>query len=631
MARVLKAPWIAVYVTGLSYRDAERSAERRALGHLHLAEQLGGSTAVLDGLNPADTIISYARRQNITRIIIGKKRSRRIAPFLRPDIVSSVISESGHIDVYVIQGTDSERREEAPPLRPIRLALRILVALLSVGAATLLSGAFGSGQGASASVVTIYLAAAFAVSLAFGWVFGVGVSILSVLAFNFFFTQPYRTLEVSDPSYVVTFGVMAVVSIIASSLAARLRRQAEISRSREHRTHVLYSLSRQLSAESGIASIVDTGRRELERLCGEIAYVVLSQDVVLASHETGEVITQATLGPDLPELGPADRAALVWCLEHGEPYGSGTKNYTRAGVIALPISGSSGTLGAVLIRPRNPRRAFLDEERSLLETMTSQIALALQREQVAIELLTKRTEIESERVKSTLLRGISHDLRTPLATIVGSSSTLLQRSIDLSTTRELLNSIYEEATWMNRIVENMLNLTRIEAGNLVVHAEPETIDDLVTSAVNRVTRNNRRSDGIDHRIDVILPEFVLLANMDLPLMQQVVVNLLDNAMAYTEAQTAITVRVEESDGSVRIHVEDEGPGFASSELPHVFEKFFRGAASRNVRGSGLGLAISQTIVNAHGGAIQAENRERGGAKVTVTLPLVRTGSRQAFP
>ncbi|HUX13318.1 MAG TPA: DUF4118 domain-containing protein, partial [Spirochaetia bacterium] len=510
----------------------------------------------------------------------------------------------------------------------MRFVLRLLVALSAVAAATLFSSLFGAGQGASASVVMLYLAAVFTVSLAFGWVFGVGVSLLSVLAFNFFFTEPYLTLQVSDPSYLVTFAVMTAVSLVSSSLAARVRRQAEVSRSREHRTHVLYSLSRQLSGASGTASIVQTGRQELERLCGELAYVVLNHEAIGERMEPEAIVTTKTLGTDLPELAAADRVALRWCLEHGEPYGSGTGNNPRSDVIALPIRGSLGILGAALLKPRDQRRVFLDEERSLLETMTSLIGLAIERERATHEVLARRTEVETERLKGTLLRGISHDLRTPLATIAGSSSTLLQGAVDLATARGLLRSIYEEAAWMNRIVENMLNLTRIEAGNLLVRVQPETVDDLVTSAVSRVTRSQRSSETAAHKIDVDLPKSVLLANMDLPLMEQVLVNLLDNAIRYTPATSTIFVRVEENLGLIRLCVEDNGPGFSPEDLLHLFEKFYRGRAASLSRGSGLGLTISQAVVTAHGGTIVAENRVEGGARVVVSLPLVSIESAQ---
>ena len=628
MAGMLHAPWTAVHVTGVAYRSADRAAEQRVLNHLQLAEQLGAATAVLDGLQPAEAIVSYAKRENVTRIVIGKNESRGMTRFFRPDLASNIINRSGKVDVYVVRGTILDRSPEAIPHRPMRFVLRLLVALSAVAAATLFSSLFGAGQGASASVVMLYLAAVFTVSLAFGWVFGVGVSLLSVLAFNFFFTEPYLTLQVSDPSYLVTFAVMTAVSLVSSSLAARVRRQAEVSRSREHRTHVLYSLSRQLSGASGTASIVQTGRQELERLCGELAYVVLNHEAIGERMEPEAIVTTKTLGTDLPELAAADRVALRWCLEHGEPYGSGTGNNPRSDVIALPIRGSLGILGAALLKPRDQRRVFLDEERSLLETMTSLIGLAIERERATHEVLARRTEVETERLKGTLLRGISHDLRTPLATIAGSSSTLLQGAVDLATARGLLRSIYEEAAWMNRIVENMLNLTRIEAGNLLVRVQPETVDDLVTSAVSRVTRSQRSSETAAHKIDVDLPKSVLLANMDLPLMEQVLVNLLDNAIRYTPATSTIFVRVEENLGLIRLCVEDNGPGFSPEDLLHLFEKFYRGRAASLSRGSGLGLTISQAVVTAHGGTIVAENRVEGGARVVVSLPLVSIESAQ---
>ena len=596
IARAFGVEWIAVHVQTASTDSATDGNRARAAEHLKLARQLGASIEVVSGDDVAGAIIEYALRRQVTKIVIGKKASGGFRRIFKPGVDTQLVRRSGVIDVYVIQGAESSvsHLRRKPALR--RRSLQSLISLVAIAAATGICSMFNGGTVASANDVMIYLAAAFSTSIFFGWLQGIITSVLSVLAFNFFFIRPYHTFTVDDPQYLLTLAVMLAVTLVSSSIAARVRLQTVLSRARERRTRSLYDLSRRLTEASSEAQIVDIASRELSTLIRGNALIV----------RTGMI----------PELADnAERELAVNCTNSGTASSLGMMR-------CLPLVGKTDKFGVLLLKPLVPEENDVFDDELLLDGMRSLIVLALDREHESIVAGTRLLEIEQEKTRNALLRSISHDLRTPLATISGASMMLLREGLPPEMAHNLVCAITEETRWMSRTVENMLRATRLEVGALDLSIKLETVDDLVTSAVEQIMRqsSDAAAGSSDPAISVTLPEKLLVAPMDLPLMQQVLINILDNAVRYSPAGTPIFVTVTSTLRKIEILIEDEGPGIIDDDLPRIFEKFYRGRSSRNTRGSGLGLWISATIVRAHGGDLSAESRGSLGTRFRIQLP-----------
>ena len=579
IARAFGVEWIAVHVQTASTDSATEVNRARAAEHLKLARQLGAAIEIVSGSNVAGTIVDYALRRQVTKIVIGKKASAGLRRIFRPGVDTQLVRRSGLIDVYVVQGAESSvsHLRRKPALR--RQSLQSLLSVAAIAAATGICSMFSAGVVSSANDVMIYLAAAFSMSIFFGWLQGIITSVLAVLAFNFFFIRPYHTFNVDDPQYLLTLAVMLAVTLVSSSIAARIRLQTVLSSVRERRTRALYDLSRRLTEASNETQIHDIASRELSTLIRGSAYIVAPGDKTDAADELGRVKR-------------------------------------------LPLVGKTADFGELLLKPLVPDENDIIDDELLLDGMRSLIVLALDREHESVVAGARLLEVEQEKTRNALLRSISHDLRTPLATISGAAMMLLREGLAPDMTRNLLAAITEETQWMSRIVENMLRATRLEAGALQLSIELETVDDLVTSAVEQIMRQS--SDGIrgsaEPAISVTLPQSLLVVPMDLPLMQQVLINILDNAVRYSPPGTPIFVTATSAAQKIEILIEDEGPGIANTDLPHIFEKFYRGQGSRSTRGSGLGLWISAMIVRAHGGELTAENRDKLGTRFRIALP-----------
>ena len=579
IARAFGVEWIAVHVQTASTDSATEVNRARAAEHLKLARQLGAAIEIVSGSNVAGTIVDYALRRQVTKIVIGKKASAGLRRIFRPGVDTQLVRRSGLIDVYVVQGAESSvsHLRRKPALR--RQSLQSLLSVAAIAAATGICSMFSAGVVSSANDVMIYLAAAFSMSIFFGWLQGIITSVLAVLAFNFFFIRPYHTFNVDDPQYLLTLAVMLAVTLVSSSIAARIRLQTVLSSVRERRTRALYDLSRRLTEASNETQIHDIASRELSTLIRGSAYIVAPGDKTDAADELGRVKR-------------------------------------------LPLVGKTADFGELLLKPLVPDENDIIDDELLLDGMRSLIVLALDREHESVVAGARLLEVEQEKTRNALLRSISHDLRTPLATISGAAMMLLREGLAPDMTRNLLAAITEETQWMSRIVENMLRATRLEAGALQLSIELETVDDLVTSAVEQIMRQS--SDGIrgsaEPAISVTLPQSLLVVPMDLPLMQQVLINILDNAVRYSPPGTPIFVTATSAAQKIEILIEDEGPGIANADLPHIFEKFYRGQGSRSTRGSGLGLWISAMIVRAHGGELTAENRDKLGTRFRIVLP-----------
>ena len=610
MAVALNAPWVAVAAertgTETNIRDKEQIAQ-----HFRLAENLGAETATLSGDDIASTILDYARSRNITRICIGKTLMPRWKRLLFGTLVDEILERSGSIDVHVIHG----QAESAP--KPAIVELRDpwnwwpYVSTISVVVVSgLISQLFHSLGLAEANLVMVFLAGVAWAAFRYGHGPAIFASLASVLVFDFFFVPPYLNFAIADTQYLLTFGVMLSIGLAISTLTAALKRQVANSRLRELRITAMYQLGKQLTSSSGeIFLLSAAGKQIAEMLRGEVVFYRTVKDQ-LPRLAFGEDTTIAKQAVSLP--------AAIWTIAHNQLAGAGTDTLPNASALFLPLSASQATVGAMGVRAAQMERLRQPDLRRLLESFASQLALALERDEMAIDAAESRIQAEAEQVRSSLLSSVSHDLKTPLATIAGASSSLLQSTCtDDETRRELLESIYAEATRLNHLLENILQMSRLDADQSKLHPQWHVLEEIVGSAIQRTQKELAK-----HPVTVKLPVQLPLVSVDGLLLEQLFVNLLENAARYTPPTTPITITGNQDGMWLIIVIADAGPGLISGTEERIFERFYRASPTADAgRGSGLGLAICRAIAQRHGGTLTASNRSIGGAEFVLRLPL----------
>lgn len=609
LAGTLGAPWLALYVESrehLRFTDEDRN---RIESNLRLAEKLGGETTVIEGGGRLEEdILSFARDRNITKIVVGKPSRARWREVLLGSTVDDLIRHSGDMDVFVITGEPG--REPALPLlrRPITSPLRnYLLSALVVGLATGTAG-FIFRRTEQADIIMVYLLGILIVATRFGRGPSLLASVLSVAVFDFLFVPPYLTFAVTDFRHVGTFAVMLLVGVVIGNLTERIRAQARLARSREQRTQALYRLGQELARSGGSAALVASAIQN-------VATQFQSHAVVLQPDEQGRL--QAPAHPLAFPINDQELGVAQWVLEHREPAGLGTLTLPGARATYLPLLGGSGPIGVMGLLPDGAPRWTEPDQRQLLEAFANQTALALERALLAEQGAKDRRRADEERLRNALLSSVSHDLRTPLGVITGAVSTVLETpELGERDRSELLQSAQEEAQRLHRLVSNLLDITRVEAGSMELHTEWTPLEEVVGAALNR-----RELAGESLRVRVQLPEDLPLVALDGVLMEQVLLNLLDNALKYSPPGTPVDIKAWATESSLTLSISDRGPGIASGEEARIFEKLARGQAASSRPGAGLGLAICKGIVTAHGGRIQAVNHPQGGAQFLVTLPL----------
>ena len=608
MAAGLRADWIAVYVEAPTAVKPSEDDLRHLAEHMRLAESLGAETVILSGHKASEEILNYARTRNVTKIIIGKPTHPRWKDKIFGSLLDEVVRGSGDIDVYVISGEVGEPMPRLV-LKPIQSRSNIREWLLSIGTISVCTGiaAIMRPYATVVDAAMVYLLGIILVASRTGKGPSLLSTFLSVAAYDFFFVTPFYTFSVHNVRYFLTFIVMFVVALVISRLTLRIREQANAARQRERRTAALYNLSRELVHERGISQLSAVPIRQISDLfSGKVVVLVPDEKGSLAVTVTGT----ETFAPDQNELSVAQ-----WCFDHRQRAGLDTDTLPGASALYLPLFTSSRTVGVLGILPP-PLTMFDMEQIHILESFANQIAMAIERALLAEETQRALLKAETEALRSTLLSSVSHDLRTPLAAITGAASTLLQTDIKLDkyNQMELIKTIYEGAEHLNEIIRNVLDMTRLESGAIIVKKEWQSIEEIIGVVLNRFSDKLK-----DHPLSINLSADLPLVPFDALLIEQVLVNLLDNAIKYTPRETPLDLSAELKGDSLLVELADRGPGIPAGEEKRIFEKFVRGSVVKG--GIGLGLTICHTIVTAHGGSIRAENRPGGGAVFQFTLPI----------
>jgi two-component system sensor histidine kinase KdpD len=602
MATSLKCDWTVLYVEAPGQRIS--ATDRDALvQNLQLAEELGAQTATLSGLNAAEEILAYARAHNATKIVVGKPTHSRWRDKLFGSTLDRLVRGSGEIDVYIITGDVAEpSRAPAPraahPSAPDEYLRAGLVVVACAGVSFPLFALLSVTD-----VAMIFLLGVVFVASRYGRGPSVLASVLSILSFDFLFVPPRFTFAVSDARYILTFAVMLAAALVASHLTLRIRAQAQTARDRERRTGAVYAMSRELAAARTPADLIAIATRHLADTFSAEMHILMPD--AARRLETGS-------------LDEKERSVAQWVLDHGRRAGAGTDTLPSASGLYVPLAASTGVIGVLGVRAAEPTRFADPTLLQLLDTFAGQAALALERAQLADRAQKEEVEVEAERLRTSLLSSLSHDMRTPLGAITGAASSLLEQRSTLTepARRELLQSILDESNRMNRLIGNLLDMIRVESGALQVQKDWQPLEEPVGVALIRLGERLEQ-----HPVRVSVPPDLPLVPMDGVLIEQVFVNLLENATKYTPAGTPIDIAAVQADGVVRVDVLDRGPGIPAGEERRIFEKFYRAANEGPATGVGLGLTICRGIVTAHGGRIWAENRAGGGAAFHFTLPL----------
>jgi two-component system sensor histidine kinase KdpD len=521
--------------------------------------------------------------------------------------VDQLIHASGDIDIYVIS-TSSEAEPAAIPgdWQPHRPLGRYLLAVGLVMFSTLL-GILIRRELEPANLVMLYLASTVIAAIFLGRGPSLLVTLLGVLSFDFFLVPPYLTLSVSDTQYLVTFIGLFVVSLVISTLTAQVREQAEIAIQREANTFTLYSLGRDLTSAMDLQDVAGI-------IISRIAEVFGRQVAIFLPSEGRIQLYRST--PDY-RAAPGELEVAAWAFQHAQPAGLGTDTLPSASLRCQPMKTARGLVGVVGIRPKGSGELLGLEQRQAFESFVDQAALAIERATLAAQARQAELLDATEKLQTALLNSISHDLRTPLVSITGALSSLREKSLalDSEARASLVETAYGEAERLNRLVGNLLNMTRLEAGAVRLKKEPGDIQDVIGAALEQLgERVSRR------QVKVNLPQDIGLVSLDPALFEQVLVNLVDNAVKYSDDGSLIELNVTQDQRWLILQVCDRGIGIPAGDLEHIFDKFYRVQRPQKISGTGLGLAICKGIVEAHGGTIRAENRAGGGTVITVALP-----------
>ncbi len=616
MAAGLRAPWVAAYVEVAGVAPIGQAARQRLDGHLRLAESLGATTVRLTGVKVSDALLVYARKHNVTRIVIGKPTHPRIRDLVRGSLLDEVVRGSGDVDVHVISGDEARpdgAREGKPVVGPVTEPQRYFSAIGVIALTTLIAAAIAR-VAPLPDVEMLYLVGVMVCAVSFGRHASILAAGLAVAAYDFFFVPPHHTFAVADARYILTFAMMFAVGIVISALTHRIRRQESEALAREERTRALYDLSRDLAGAYGDARIAEITARHASDSFGGTVAIYLPED--------GGTVKAAAAWPVGGRIDPNDIGVVKWALEHGRPAGRGTDTLPGAGTFCTPIRAGAEPLGVIALVSGAPD-ALRPDEQGLVEALGRQAGFALDRTRLAEQARQSALAAKAEELRSSLLSSVSHDLRTPLAAITGAATTLRDETgLAADVRSDLLGTICEEAERLERLVSNLLDMTRLESGRVRLNEEWVPLEEVVGTALSRLDSRLR-----DHVVTTELEPDLPLVSIDPILIEQLLVNLLENAAKYTPPGTEVTIAARMTDGELALDVLDRGPGVPAGQEEKVFERFYRG--THTVSGAGLGLPICRAIARAHDGTLDVVARDGGGAVFRLRIP--QPESRPSVP
>ncbi len=605
-ANSLKVQWMAAFVDTPKLQASE-IMRNRAIQNLRVAEQLGAEIHVLNGFDIVKEILNFAHEQNITQIMIWKHIRPRWKNFLRRNLTDELVRNSGEIDVYIMTGV----ADKSKPPKPVKAKKKApwrtyMISIIIVALATLVNILLAPYL-VAANLIMVYLLGVIAVAL-YGRTGPANLaSLLSVLAYDFFFIPPFYSFVVADVQYFFTLLVMLGVTQVISYLTILTRRQAEAARFTEHQTSALYKLSRRLANTRGIENLLKTGTHYLQEIFDSVVVALIPKNNQLEMRPRNK---------KNPVLDEKEMSVAKWSYELGQMAGLGTDTLPFSNAIYIPLLATQGPVGVIRVQPRT-KQLFTPEQMRLLEACSNQIALALEVDRLQEQTRQTEFEAESNRARKAIFQSVSQDLRAPLVSIMTSVHAQVEmKNIDPEINAKLAKKIYSESEELNRMINNLSRIANLESESLNLSRETYPIKETILMAINALHKKLGKRE-----INIIIASDFINLQFDPSLIQEVILNLIDNALKFTPRETPIDISVTQEGDSVLISIEDRGPGIVPDEIEKLFEQFYRGRMIKTKHGFGLGLAICHYIIKAHSGKIWAENREGGGASFRFTLPL----------
>src|SRR5277367_4210226 len=612
LASQLNADWHAIYVETPDLQRLKPAKREKILANLNLAQELGAITAVIANAQIAESIIAYARKNNLSKLVIGRDPVRRLWPWQRSS-GQKLAMLAPDIDLIEIGRAEKPGQDRREPEHPSALPdvesnerrqskrLRYLWAAIACIGVTLLALPLAA-HFENSNIVAIFILTVVLIAVRLGRGPAALAAVLSVFAFDFFFVPPRFSFAVSDVQYLLTFCIMLAVGLITGQLTAGLRFQARVASHREERAGSLYEIARDLSGAVQVEQVVKISAESIRRTFRANAALLLpgaSGQLAPASSRTDDALN-------------ADIGIAQWAYDKGQPAGFGTDTLPGSEVLYIPLRAPAQARGVLAVKARNRRLLHIPEQRQLLDTFAALIAIALERVHYVEVAQDAVVRMESERLRNSLLAALSHDLRTPLTVLVGLAESLALTKPPLSAEQtETADAIQDEARRMSTMVSNLLDMARIESGDVKLNLQWQPLEEVVGSALKAARGMLQR-----HRIDVRLPRDLPLVKFDALLIERVLVNLLENASKYTPPGSKVTLSAEVVADRLSVSVSDDGPGLPVGREEAVFQKFTRGERESATPGVGLGLSICRAIIESHQGSIIAAHRPGGGARFT---------------
>ena len=615
MAKAFNGTLTAIYVQTEDLNTMNEVDKERLQNNISIAEKLGAKIITITGENVPFQISEYARLSNVTKIVVGKSSSNKRSLIKRQSLVDQLMSLVTNIEMYIIPDSNVQYKESKALLKRktiIPSFKDILFTIMLLVVETLIGYLFMKIGFTESNIIMVYILGVLVTAiLTNSQICWIASSVLSVILFNFMFTFPHFSLVAYGEGYPITFAVMLIVSLITGSISNKMKSQVKKSTETAYRTKILFDANQLIQNAKNDEEIIGVTISQIKKLLDKETFVYLSKNKkyytkVLESLE------------EIKDLEEVNNETIQLVLSKNTKAGYGTEYYKNDNFAYIPLSGNKNMFGVVVIKlKQNPIEPF---ENSILLSIIGECSLAIEnyynlKEKELNEILAK-----NEQVRANLLRAISHDLRTPLTSIMGNSDNLLVNSkmLDEDIKIQMYSEIYEDSLWLINLVENILSITKLENGKIKLNYTTELIDDIIDEALKHINKNK-----IKHSIIVKRFKDLLLVNVDVRLVIQVFINLIDNAIKYTPEGSTIIISVTKNESKAIINVIDNGPGIKDKDKDRIFEMFYIGdnIIVDGRKSLGVGLSLCKSIINAHGCEITLSSNEPTGAIFTFDLPI----------
>lgn len=620
MADAFSGNFTALYIETPGFASLDETNKKRLKQNMKLARQLGAKVETVSGDDVPYQIAEFARLSGVTKIVIGRSAAVKKHLIRKPTLTEKLIAHAPNIDIHIIpDGVEVTHYKAPKDKKASDFILSVHDLLVSVGlliGATLLGYVFYGLGFTEANIITVYILGVLLISILTKYrVYSLASSLVSVILFNFFFTEPYFTMKAYEKGYPATFAIMFVSAFISSTLAIKLKDHAKKSAQSAYRTKILFDTNQLLQRADGESDIIAITAHQLMKL--------LKRDIIIypvVNNNIGEANIFLSDGDEdeIKDIIIDEKEVAQWVLKNNHQAGATTDIFSKAKFLYYAIRINDNIYGIIGIHINDN---FLESfESSILLSILGECAISLENKKIAREKEESELLAKNEKMRANLLRAISHDLRTPLTSISGNADNLLSNSdgFDSDTKHQIYTDIYNDSVWLTNLVENLLSVTRLEDGNMKLNKSAELIDEIIAEALNRI---NKRS--VEHKITVCESDDIMLVDVDARLIIQVIINIVDNAIKYTPNGSEITISTERKDDMISVSIADNGNGIADDIKDKVFDMFYTGAnkIADSRRSLGLGLALCKTIISAHGGEITVSDNNPHGAVFTFTLPV----------